>query len=254
MVVTFVTHLARPAAAEAAPIAAALGTTEYETRLALATQPPCVVLVTSARERADDAVALLRARGHGAHAFDGGSFVPSDRMTRVDDFRLDGDGVRRVVDGDLLAYGDVFAILRAVHDTSGAVERPSRARPFASPRSRLGSTPDPSAGVTKIEEREHVAYFFRRSGERPWILRERHASYAGLGADRAPVAFQNFMRTLTRIREASPSAVSDDRLLRRRVAQRFTRASTLRSSRDGVDLLAHLLAMSIANQGGSPYR
>jgi hypothetical protein len=252
--VAFVTHLARPAVSEAGPLATALGTTEYETRLALATPPPCILLMTSERGRAEDAVAAIRARGHGAYTFDGAQFVPSDRMPRVDDFRLDADGVRRVHDGALLPYGDVFAILRAVHDTSGAIEHPSRQRSYAPPRARLGSTPDPGAVVTKVEEREHVAYFFRRSGEAPWILRERHASYTGLGRERAPVAFQNFMHTLARIRELAPMAVSDDRLLRRRVAERLVSESALRSSRDGVDLLAHLLAMSIANQGGSPYR
>jgi hypothetical protein len=53
-------------------------------------------------------------------------------------------------------------------------------------------------------------------------------------------------------------SVYDERLVRRRVAERVREDSmleaTIRSSRDGIDLLAHLLALSIANQGGSPYR
>jgi hypothetical protein len=55
------------------------------------------------------------------------------------------------------------------------------------------------------------------------------------------------------MREASAMAVYDDRLARRRVPERAG-AEGERSSREGMDLLAHLLAMTIASQGGSPYR
>ena len=75
----------------------------------------------------------------------------------------------------------------------------------------------------------------------------------GLGSDRTPIAFVNFTRTLTRMREASAMAIYDDRLSRRRIAERAG-AEGQRSSREGMDLLAHLLAMTIASQGGSPYR
>lgn len=115
-------------------------------------------------------------------------------------------------------------------------------------------TPDALRLTTKLEDRENVAYFFRRSGERPWILRERHASYTGLGAERTAVAFANFTRTIGRLRESCPMAVFDDRLVRRRVAERALPDSLVRSSRDGMDLLAHLLALTLASQAGSPYR
>ena len=48
-------------------------------------------------------------------------------------------------------------------------------------------------------------------------------------------------------------AVFDDRLARRLVPERLD-AEGISSSSHGMDLLAHLLAMSIASQGGSPYR
>ena len=258
MFVVFVSHLARPAETEAAAVASVLGVTEYEARLALVTPAPAVVLTTSSRDRANDTAARLRTRGHGVHVFDEEAFVPSDAMTKMDDFRLDGDGVRRVADGELLAYGDVFAILRAVHSSSSEVERPSAQRGLRADLIDMQRTPDAMRVVSKNAEREQVAYFFRRSGERPWILRERHARYAGLGAERGPIAFGNFVLTVNRVREAAPMSVYDDRLVRRRVAERVREDSmlkaTYKSSQDGVDLLAHLLALSIANQGGSPYR
>lgn len=249
MLVVFVANLARPAVAEADALAPTLGMTPYEARLALAAGPPSVVLSTTDRNRANDVLGVLRSRGHGAHVFDDENFVASERMTRADDFILDAEGMRRTSTGDLLPYGDVYAILRAVHDSTSELERSPR--PVITDRQLINS--HSLRVVTKNEEREHVAYFFRRSGEKPWLLRERHASYVGLGADRTPIAFANFTRTLTRMREQAAMAVYDDRLARRRVAERAG-AEGERSSRDGMDLLAHLLAMTIASQGGSPYR
>lgn len=249
MFVVFVAHLGRPSAVEAEAIAPLVGLTPYEARIALATAPPCIVLTTTERERANDVVGVLRARGHGAHVFDDEQFVPSERMTRIDNFVLDVDGVRRSTTGELLPYGDVYAILRGIHDTTGESVRVSR------PSLSDGLLPngDSIRAMSKKEDREHVAYFFRRSGERPWVLRERHTSYTGLGDDRQSVAYANFMRFLSRVRESSAMAIYDDRLLRRRVAERLA-TEGMRSSSEGMDLLAHLLAMSIASQGGSPYR
>lgn len=249
MLVVFVANLARPALVEADAIAPTLGMTPYETRLALAAGPPSVLLVTADRNRANDVVGVLRSRGHGAHVFDDVSFVRSDAMTKADDFVLDVEGMRRAGTGELLPYGDIYAILRAVHDSTSEAER--QARPAIGDSLVLDA--EALRVVSKSEDREHVAYFFRRSGERPWLLRERHTSYVGLGADRSPIAFANFTRTLTRMREAATMAIYDDRLARRRVAERLD-AEGARSSRDGMDLLAHLLAMTIASQGGSPYR
>ena len=249
MLFVFVANLARPAVTEADALAPTLGMTPYETRLALAAGPPSVVLSTTDQNRANDVLGVLRSRGHGAHAFDDENFVASDGMTRADDFVLDSEGMRRTQGGELLPYGDVYAILRAVHDSTSELERPAGS--VVSDRQVVNS--NALRVVTKNEEREHVAYFFRRSGDKPWLLRERHASYVGLGADRTPIAFANFTRTITRMREASAMAIYDDRLARRRVAERAG-AEGGRSSREGMDLLAHLLAMTIASQGGSPYR
>jgi hypothetical protein len=247
--VVFVANLARPALVEAEVIAASVGMTSYEARLALASGPPSIVLSTTDRGRAGDVLAMLRARGHGAHVFDDENFVATSGMIRADDFVLDAEGMRRTTSGDLLPYGDVYAILRAVHDSQSATERQAR----SSIADGLVISGDALRVVSKTEDREHVAYFFRRSGERPWILRERHASYVGLGAERSPVAFANFTRTINRMRESSAMAIYDDRLARRRVAERLS-AGGHRSSGEGMDLLAHLLAMMIASQGGSPYR
>jgi hypothetical protein len=248
--VVFVASLARPGSVEADAIAPLVGMTPYEARLTLATAPPCIVLTTTDRDRASEVVALLRGRGHGAHVFDEENLTSSPRMTRIDDFRLEPDGIYRNATNELLPYGDVFAIIRAIHDSTGGenarISRPSLA-------DGIVPNADTMRMVSRVEEREHVAYFFRRSGERPWLLRERHTLYTGLGDERLTVAFTNFTRLLTRVRESATMAVFDDRLVRRRVAEKMV-PEGVRTSRDGVDLLAHLLAMTIASQGGSPYR
>jgi hypothetical protein len=247
--VAFLSNLARPALTEAEAIGQVLGLSPYDTRLVLAAPTPIILLATNDAGRAIDVASAMRGRGHGAYVFDSANFVSSDAMIEADDFVLDGEGMRRTSSGELLPYGDVYAILRAVHDTTSETERqttPSVTDDFVIHAAALGVT-------TKREEREPVAYFFRRSGERPWLLRERHSSYVGLGDERTPIAFANFTRTLTRMRASSAQAVYDDRLARRRVTERLSPAGA-QSPREGMDLLAHLLAMTIASQGGSPYR
>lgn len=249
MLVVFISNLARPAVAEAEALGQALGLTLYDARLVLAVPPPIIMLTTTDQGRANDILGVLRSRGHEAHVFDDANFVSSDKMIKADDFVLDAEGMRRTASGELLPYGDVYAILRGVHDLTSETERQT------SPSVTDDFVPHAAAlqVVTKRIDREPVAYFFRRSAERPWLLRERHSSYVGLGDERTPIAFANFARTITRMRASSAMAVYDDRLARRRVSERLSPAGA-QSPRDGMDLLAHLLAMTIASRGGSPYR
>jgi hypothetical protein len=251
----FLAHLGRHAEVEAPHLASLLGVTEYEARLALAAPPPSVVLVASERDQANACAAALRARGHGAHVFDDEQVVPSHRMIPLDHFAFETDGVRREAGGELLGYDDVFAVLRAVHDTVRQSDRPAPiSRANANIMESIAPTVDQLRLGTRHEEREGVAYFFRRSGDRPWILRERHTNYAGLGTERTPIAFANFTRTVTKLTASCTAAIVDDRLLRRRVPERAAPGAPVRSSRGGVDLLAHLLAYTLASQNGSPYR
>jgi hypothetical protein len=249
VLVVFIANLGRPALSEAEALAPLLAMTPYETRLALAVAQPTIVLTTTDRNRANDVLGVLRSRGHVAHLFDNENFVASEAMTKADDFTLDADGMRRTANGELLPYGDIYAILRAVHDTTRQVERPAQPPVGEDLVIRTSSL----QVFSKTAYREPVVYFFRRSGEKPWLLRERHASYVGLGDERTPIAFANSTRTIARVRASAAMAIYDDRLARRRVAERIIDIGE-RSSRNGMDLLAHLLAMTIASQGGSPYR
>jgi hypothetical protein len=98
--------------------------------------------------------------------------------------------------------------------------------------------------VTRHEEhREQVLYLFRRSGEAPFILRERGAIYSGLGADTAPTAFENFQRTIRRLRERAPDAAYDERLMTARTVRGIADGS------DAADLLAYLIATHAMSAG-----
>jgi len=99
------------------------------------------------------------------------------------------------------------------------------------------------------DERDQVLYVFRRSGERPWLLRERSAGYGWLGDKRAPSSLQNFVATIALLRERAPEAAYDDRLMS--FCKPLTFALKVMSRTDGsststeptIDLVAHLLAL-----------
>ena len=116
---------------------------------------------------------------------------------------------------------------------------------------------------TKItEERTNVCYLFRRSSDKPWLLRQDEAKYQGLGGDMQPTNALNFARTVQRLRELAPAAMFDTRLVSvKRIPERAVdldvtgTGTAISSSTFGVDLLAHLLAMYFAQKdAASPYR
>ena len=217
--------------------------TPYETRLALAAGPPSVVLKTPDRIARTDVLGVLRSRGHGAHICDQENFVASEGMTKVDDFGLDAEGIHRTMTGSSSltatssrSFGPCtttselegqpsVARRPGAHQHEHAAdcheERGARARRVLLPAERRAAMAAPSA--TRELRRP-------RRGSGPGRVREFHA-YDG-----------------PRMREASPMAVYDDRLARRRVAERRG-VGGHRSSREGMDLLAHILAMTIASQG-----
>ncbi len=108
---------------------------------------------------------------------------------------------------------------------------------------------------TATEEREAVLYVFRRDGGVPWMLRERGSRWAGHGRPIAPTAGVNFQITVGLLRERTPRAVYDDRLVARRstpertvLAADAAGTTMTTSSEAGVDLLAHLLALWISHR------
>src|SRR5579863_9005827 len=70
-----------------------LGITAYEARLRLAAGLPSIVLSTQDRSFALEMLRRLRARRHGAVAFDAHAVVPASSMVAVRQFRLEPDAI-----------------------------------------------------------------------------------------------------------------------------------------------------------------
>ena len=178
-----------------ARLASALGVTAYEARLALAAGFPTILLTTpDGALRAEAIAASLRAEGDDAVACDADTVVPAESMVPLDRFVLDPAGVvageqpppyrsaagaGELVAGDRsLPYGDILCLLRAIHRGRVATETRSTERRFDVGKSLLSGGLANTKTVTKTaseatESREPVLYVFRRSGETPWLLRER---------------------------------------------------------------------------------
>jgi hypothetical protein len=251
--------------ASVAQLATDLGVVAYEARMTLAAGYPAVVSTTADAARAFDLVAKLRVHGGDAVTCYASEVVSSEAMVALDKFTLDANGV--TAGGETLAWSDVLCLLRATHRARTATETQTTERKFSAGRSLLSGGLSNTTTVTKqskesSDSREQVLYVFRRSRQTPWILREQGTHYEGLGPALARTTIENFATMTKLLRERAPDAVYDERLITRaRVAERAVRQGTAAqstvtsSSASGVDVLAHLLALSIGRvRAEGPYR
>jgi hypothetical protein len=224
------------------PLAESLGTTAYELKLVLNAGLPAVVLATVDPARAASAVSTIRRAGHVAVSCDRAECTPSAQMTPLRDFRLDADGIQPNADSSAhLPYARIGAMLRATHrrtiETTQKVEERKLRPGMAVLTGGLVMSKKTSREVTtQTHERDQVLYLFRADGQPAWILRERQAHYSGLGDSLRPTSLENFQTTVRMLRERSPSAAYDERLMSGRPIRGVADGS------DATDLLAHLLA------------
>jgi hypothetical protein len=268
MIVVAIAELVNSLEQEAARLAEDLGVTAYETRITLMAGLPAIVLTTTDREHARRTIERIVARGNSVVGCDERQVVDSEKMIALRRFRLDADAIRTAEHPDEnLPYGDVLAVVRGTHRMRTDTRTTTTERTLKMSRAILTgglmmTGTRTRETTTRVEERENVAYIFRRSGERPWILRQDEAKYQGLGPSMQPTNTLNFTRTLTRLRELVPSATFDTRLMSvKRVPERSIdmgvspTGNMTMSSTHGVDLLAHLLALHFAQRDASaPYR
>ena len=259
MHVVAIAELTGPLEAEAAALAADLGTTAYEERLKLAAGLPAIVLTSANPAPAHTLLQKIRARGHGVVGLDADTTVGAGAMMAMRRFALEPDAVSLPdMPGERLPYADILGIFRAMHTTHTQTRTETTTKKFSPGRALLTGGALLSKSVKSEEknqstDREQVAYLFRASGETPWLLRERGTNYSGLGAQIGPSSAQNFLTTLARLREKAPGAAYSERLMSANRAP--TRAvhkggiggeSTSVSSASGVDLLAHVMATWVA--------
>jgi hypothetical protein len=249
---------------EAPRLAADLGSTPYETALLLRSPPPVPLLRTEDRARALSLLAKLRERGHEAVACDASAIVAADAMLQVRAFRVEMDElVSTSANGETerVAWVDVVALVRAMHRTRTEHVEKNAERKFSLGRAALSGgvlMTKTTTTTTKqtSEEREQVLYVFRRGGG-PLLVTQSRARYDGLGADLRPSQIENFTTLVRVLRERAPNAVYDERLLAPRPGLDRVRAgaagSSSASSSDGVDLLAHVIALA-GSRAAQPYR
>jgi len=248
---------------EAPLLAADLGSTVYETALLLRSPSPVPLLRTDDRPRALGLLAKVRARRHHAVACDASAVVSSDAMLQPRSFRFDGDGlVVSSPDGkeERVSFADVLALVRAVHRSRTEHLEKTEQSKFSLGRAALSGGLLMTKKVTtektqSSEEREQVLYLFRQGGV-PLLFAQSRTRYEGLGAELRPARIENFTTLVRLLREHSRSAAYDERLLLPRPAVERVRAGngglSSASSADGVDLLAHLIALATAPR--APFR
>ncbi len=263
MYVVGIAQLATTIDVESPLLAADLGLTPYEARMYLLSGLPAVVLLTPEKSRALELLAKLRGRGHDAIAFDGAAVVASQEMRAVRRFRFEDDAlVTESPEPHRLPYDAVLGTLRATHQTRIELTTEEKARKFSAGSALLTgglvmTKKTTTSSVTRTEDRQEVLYIFRNDNEPPWLLRESGPKYEGLQDRMASTERANFLTTVAVLRERSPQAIVDDRLLGRKVPERIAqvavqslaRGKTVESSSEaGMDLLAHMLAMWLAKR------
>ena len=251
---------------EAPRLAADLGSTPYETALLLRSPPPVPLLRTDDRARALALLAKLRERGHEAVACESSAVIAADAMTHARSFRLEPDALvvtpTTTAEPVRAAWADLIAFVRAMHRTRSEHVEKNAERKFSLGRAAMSGgvlMTKTVASTTKhtSDEREQVLYVFRR-GATPFLFTQSRARYDGLGADLRASQIENFAVLIRLMRERAPDAVYDERLLAPRpgldrVRPGATAGSISASSSDGIDLLAHLIALAGA-RAAQPYR
>lgn len=230
--------------ARLAAIAQELAVAPYDARQRLAAGRPAVLFAGPDRARALELLGKLRALALPALACDTASVVASENMVSMRDFALDDEGLR--ADGQSLPFADVLCVLRATQRHTVETTTTQKEKSFSAGKAILTgglvmSSTKSKEVTTSATDREQVLYLFRRSGQTPWLLRETQTRYGALGAALAPATMQNFLTTVRLLRERAPAAVHDERLVNFRI-------NDVVSAAGGIDLLAHLLAMSIAKR------
>jgi hypothetical protein len=230
-------------------LAGELGTTAYELKLVLAAGLPAIVRLTVDAAAAADAVRIIERQGHRAVSADRRDVTACSAMRPIVEPQLEPDAFRAGAGpAGRIPYGEIVALLRATHRTRETVKRQEKERTFRpgmaiATGGLIYSKTTTHEVVTHTDGRDEVLYLFTASGT-PWLLRERTARYAGLGAELAPSSLENFKTVVRRLRERAPHALYDERLQGLR---------SIRGITDGVavsDLIAHLIVLDLRK--GSP--
>ena len=244
--------------AETAALAADLGVTPYEAGQLVRGALPSVVLRTADGQKAEKLAASMRGRGQVALACDLAQVIATEAMHTVRGFRIEALGlVSENPNGtsEHLPWAEVRCAVRAVHQGSSQSLDVAHERKFDLTRAVLSqglvmTKASTKEKATAASVREPVLYLFRRGGA-PWRLAETQGRYGSLGPLVRPTRLENFETLVRLVRERIPHAPWDERLVALRprtesISSDFRGHQTNISSASTVDLLAHVVAASIA--------
>ncbi len=231
----------------------------YDLRMKLGGPLPVILTSTPDGAAAQELVASLRSRHHGALAVDPSRVISSGTMISPQSFLFEQhalvvsepDGRRHE-----LPYAEVGALIRAMHATESAAAVGERKRKLSASRALLTGGMMITKSVSSkrqssSEESAQVLYIFRRSFTAPLLLEEHHLHYQSLGERMGRTRGENFGVTVDLLRSLAPGAFYDDRLVSGRARSSFaglagtaTQAVVVTSNTNPTDLAAHLLAMA----------
>jgi hypothetical protein len=205
-------------------LARAMRVAPYDARLKLAAPLPVVVAAGLALEPAQELLALLRQRGHGAVTCEASDIPAIARMPVARSFALQSAAMVAQVALDerkrelTLPYAQMLGIVRAAELSNTTQTLVTSEKKVALGRALLSGGVVTKKTVDKtrtneVAERQQVAYVFVSTSPDPVLLKERSLSYEGLGAERAVTARESLEVLVDRLHRSAPSALLDDRLL-----------------------------------------
>lgn len=241
-------------AAEAAALAPILSVGAYELRVLLGGGAPLVLGGGLDVDRARALLGAVRARGHGAIACDEASVTSSDALFQPRDFTLGEGAIEGSAEGTTahLSWGDICAVITAMLVERETTTVEGSKRSFSAGRALMSggllvSKKTKTSRSETEEVRVRAAYLMHRSGAGHWLVTETGLRYAGLGARIGHSTNENFTTLLAIVRQHTPHALHDDRLLTQKRAAGLTGAS-LRAAKSSnaaqTDEAAHLLTVA----------
>lgn len=263
MFVVALLKLATPPDLEAQALAADLGVTGFEAGQLVRGHLPSIVFKSGDGAKAQALLDRLRARGHEALRCEVSTVHGAEAMHELRGFRLEGDALVSLNQNgtsERLPWGEVTALVRAMHRVLGTSVETTRERQFDLGRAVITQGLSLSKEVKKqtvreADQREPVLYLFRRDGA-PWRASESRCRYDGLGSALGPARQENFNTLVRQLRARLPEVPFDERLVSVRAGGDRVQADLVGAQRSTsnagtVELFAHLVAMSLLRPASS---
>jgi len=250
-----------------APMAELVGSDLYGMRLRLSGPLPIIAGNARDADQATQWLATARALGYGAVAVDLDRVPSGGAIMTARSFELQPDAFAIVCDDGRetrVPHAETMALIHAMLASESETVTHTTEKKFSAGRALATgglSRNKTTTQQTRAQAQEHepALYLVRKSGTDPIILRQNRMVYDGLGAPLPPTRLACFRALIDRLREATPGALFDDRLLSQKrkpdsveqardqtvAGKSRTQSSTITQTNQGAtDLAAYLIAVA----------